>query len=526
VSDDSPSGHGALPRALARPTRETLALAAVVLLGLLVRLPGLGASFYGDEVFSVLRDSEALITPTEDRFRPVFFSLLFVWKRLGFHGETGLRALPLLFGILQIPVAFEVGKLLSNARAGLVFAALVALNPLLIEFSQELRMYSLLPLIALFGAKALIELCSRRARNDPVVGAWAAFTLSAVLGTYTHVSYWFLLAGFAVALVRNRARVPVGHSVLTLGAVVFFYLPNLPNLLHFAQVGAGGPHLTSGDLPSALPKLLAAFTVGFNYFALPQLGLERAVRASVLASNPVLTALATLPALMLGWHLVRLHSRRKPAEMLWLAHALFTIPIGLSWAAMVLTGMYFPHPKYMVASAPFALLLITATYLDIESRLERWLVAVLGLAVFAIAIVHFNQPAKYGRREDWRGAAAFLSSAMNDDSMLLRLGGRDRPFAEPSQERPRSLLDYYGPGLRRRSRHLAPPRPGAPAAAFVPALTRLSAGKRDVYYVWSETSRNRYDPSDLLLAAARTAFTEERKLPLNPRLAVYQWRVK
>ncbi len=51
---------------------------------LCARVPLLDYSFYGDEGFSLLRDSSQLLTSTEDRFRPLFFSLLYIWRQIGF----------------------------------------------------------------------------------------------------------------------------------------------------------------------------------------------------------------------------------------------------------------------------------------------------------------------------------------------------------------------------------------------------------------------------------------------------------
>src|SRR5260370_15432126 len=138
-----------------REGREMPLLGGLTLLALCVRLPGLSASLYGDEGFSVLRDSSSLLTPTEDRFRPVFFSLLYLWKKLGCHGEAGLRALPLLFGVLQIPVALRLGALLGGLEAGGVFGVPAPFNPLLIRFSPELPTYLPSPLLSPFTALAL-----------------------------------------------------------------------------------------------------------------------------------------------------------------------------------------------------------------------------------------------------------------------------------------------------------------------------------------------------------------------------------
>lgn len=164
-----------------------------------VRVPLLDYSFYGDEGFSLLRDSAKLITDTEDRFRPLFFSLLYIWRQLGFAGEIGLRLLPLFLGVVQVPLAFLVGRKLRDEKLGLLLAVLVAGSPMLIEFSQELRMYSMVVSIALLQAWVLLLLLERF-----TWWRWAAFVLVAAAGVYTHLLYWLFLGGTALTFLRSQ----------------------------------------------------------------------------------------------------------------------------------------------------------------------------------------------------------------------------------------------------------------------------------------------------------------------------------
>src|SRR5579859_255988 len=199
------------PHAAPPEERRVLAVlgAGLTLVGAAVRLPGLGASFYGDEGFSLLRDSAQLVTATEDRFRPLFFSILYLWKQLGFRGELGLRALPFAFGVLQVPVAFRLGLLVGGVELATSFGVLVALSPLLIEFSQELRMYSLVPLVALLQAWAFVSAATRATSGRSTRLAWLAFVAAGVAGVYAHVHYWFIIAGFGVAVLRRRRELPL-----------------------------------------------------------------------------------------------------------------------------------------------------------------------------------------------------------------------------------------------------------------------------------------------------------------------------
>ncbi len=514
-------------RSEARPkSAEMLVLGGLVALAACLRLPGLSSSFYGDEGFSLLRDSNYLITPTEDRFRPLFFSVLYLWKQLGFHDEVGLRALPLVFGVLQVPVAFRLGRLMGGFEAGAVFAGLIAVNPLLIEFSQELRMYSLVPLIALLQGWAFAAVLARAAGSRPTLVPWLAFVAAGVAGVYTHFHYWFLICGFGFAMWRRRAQLPLQQSLAALAGLGLLYLPDVPNLLRFQREAAGAPHLLAADLPSALPKLVAAICLGFNYFPLPHMGIDRTIRSSLVRSNPGLSLLVAIPAVLLGLQLVRLHRRGKMTSMAWLSHELFTVPALVSFTAVLVMGRDFIHPKYMVFSAPFLLLLLTAAYLSIPGRSERVIVAATGLAVFAVSIVHFNEPQQYGRRLDWRGVSEYLRTALDDQSTLLWLGDATSSDSVVARVPPQSLWEYYGADLFPRVLVIPMPRPDATADEIAPILARLTSGKKHVYYLWEEIAVNLRDPKNAVIASAREAFVAERTTQFNPRMVLYEWSTK
>jgi hypothetical protein len=498
-------------------------LIGLVIVGLLVRLPQLGASFYGDEAFSLFRDSEQLLTPTEDRFRFVFFSLLYVWKQLGFHGEVGLRLLPLLFGVLQIPVAFRLGALLSGPAGARALGVLIALNPLLIEFSQELRMYSLVPLLALLQALSLATLESRAAERRSLLPAWIGFVVAGTVGVYTHFHYWFLNAAFGLALLRRYRALPLRGSIAALLALGLLYLPNVPNLLRFQAEAASQPHLVATDLTGALPKLVAAFALGFNYFALPPMGIERTIGASILAANAALAVIALVPLLPIGWALLKRHLKRDFDPALWMAHELFTVPVLISLLAMVVMGRNFIHPKYMVFSAPFLQLFLLSGWLALRVVWLRWATLASGAAVFAIALWHFNRPQEYGRREDMRGLADTLRRQLGPAGVVLWLGYPGAPELMTRSPKPQSVWEYYGADLLPHVRVVGLPHPEATPAELAPVLARHTQGKREAYFVWSEIARNVYDPGDRVLTALRQQFGEEHRIQLNPRLVLYRY---
>jgi 4-amino-4-deoxy-L-arabinose transferase-like glycosyltransferase len=481
--------------------RVDFILLAVVVAALALRLPHLGYSFYGDEMFSLLRDSGTFLTRSEDRFRPVFFSLLYLWRQLGFHGEIGLRMLPLIFGLAQIPLAYHIGRRLGGEPLARAFAVLMAVSPMLVEFSQELRMYSMVAFLALLQVWIFLRL-----RERSSLGWWIAFVAVTWIGVYTHLHYWLFVAGLALSLFRERRTIPLRQSAAALGACVLLYLPNLPNLLYFSQV-RGAEYVM--HLSSAIPKLLAAVTLGFNYFALPDQSLGRAVGVSDVMRNLAIALLAAIPVALLFWGFVRLHRRLSPA--VWLGHELFTIPAFLALIASMVTGQYWLQPKYIIFVVPFGVLFVAASYLALSARWARRAVVVLGAAVLVVAYAHCLDPQHYGRRENWRGMSTYVRTHLTPESALLILDGAHPLFA------------YYWPQVADVWQPVHVPKEKDRASEFTTELRARLAGKSDVFYLWHNVRRNTADPADLLLRSLDQLGQNREVVQFNPRFKLYHW---
>lgn len=130
---------------------------------------------------------------------PVFYAIAWVWTQLVGTGEYGLRTISAVAGVLTVPVAYLIGVELRGRRAGLWAAALVAVNPMMLWYSQEARAYAL---VALFGAiSVLYWLRAERsgARRDFVWwGVWSGLAIA------THYFVAFPILAEALMLMRRR----------------------------------------------------------------------------------------------------------------------------------------------------------------------------------------------------------------------------------------------------------------------------------------------------------------------------------
>ena len=130
----------------------TLAL-VIILIAVAVRFHNLGVqSLWYDEGVAYthsLRTLPELIPLLQRNVHvPAYFALLGLWEDITGSSEFSLRALSVFFSILSVAWTYALGKRLFHPIAGLVAAALVALNTFSIYYAQETRMYAMLTAVA------------------------------------------------------------------------------------------------------------------------------------------------------------------------------------------------------------------------------------------------------------------------------------------------------------------------------------------------------------------------------------------
>jgi len=148
---------------------------------------------------------------------PLYFLLFKLWTLGAGFGDFSARYLSVIFGTLQVPLAWQLGRRLSGRSAGgLLAAAAVAVNPFLWSHSREARMYSLVPALALGFSLALVRGWSDQA--SPKNRWFLAGTLLA--GLYSH--YFFALFALMPALIVLLRKPALRPAVVLPGAA---YLP-------------------------------------------------------------------------------------------------------------------------------------------------------------------------------------------------------------------------------------------------------------------------------------------------------------
>ncbi len=118
---------------------------------------------------------------TSESTPPLYYLVAWLWSHLFGVQEVGLRSLSALFGTATVPVAYLAGRELIGRRTGVAVAAIVAVNPILVWYSQDARAYALLVLLS---TAALLFFLRARGGAGKDLAWWAAFSALALATHY------------------------------------------------------------------------------------------------------------------------------------------------------------------------------------------------------------------------------------------------------------------------------------------------------------------------------------------------------
>jgi hypothetical protein len=296
-------GVRSLPSSFVLPAVVLVVLLAV---SLVLRTDSLGESLWMDEGLSIGIASQPLFdipgVLRMDGSPPLYYMLLSIWMDLVGDGPGETQALSVAIALLAVPGGMWAGWSLFGRRAGLVCAALCAVNPFLTQFAQETRMYSLMLVLSLLATAAFLHVFAFGRR-----GYLPLFFVLLALMLYTHNWGLFLSFGLVCALVPCWYVSENRHSfwkdaLIGFGGAGLLYLPWLPTLLHQIQhTGApwlnppnfGAPiQISKSLLGGGTPTVALVLAGGTGLAAVLARRVEDKERTAVLAG--AVTVLATL----------------------------------------------------------------------------------------------------------------------------------------------------------------------------------------------------------------------------------------
>jgi mannosyltransferase len=429
-------------------TRNYLFLLAIVIIGLFLRVYGLGAeNLWTDEAISVYIAKMSLtqlvqVASAIDLNPPLYAFFLHYWIMLFGDSEFAVRSLSVLFGVLAIPMMFVVGRLLFDEEAGLIGALIFALSLFNVQLSQEARMYSLMVLFALLSMYFFLRFLRKSSR-----AILAGYVVVTTLLLYTHVFGLFVLLAqniylVALLLLSREKTVRLRHWIVLQVIVVGLFalwISVLMSHISAVQRGFWVPPFTvitfmntffiyAGEYGTRTTLFTFFFELAvLVFFALPVLSLFRYTK--VTGSIDWRAPVKALGNYSRNMHVTNI------ASVTFLLVWLFTLTVVPFVISRISTPIYLI--KYTIAASVALYLLVAGGVRNINWSYVK--IAVIAVIVILSAV---NMPQYYHQvsNNDTKGQAQEVSNFV-----IKNAQSEDLVIAFPGWTK--FILDYYGRGV-------------------------------------------------------------------------------
>lgn len=344
-----------LPSMALPKLKFAISLNWLLLLALIVRLPRMFDSAWYDEMFTArivslpLQNLPAAILG--DVHPPLSYLISWLAVHLFGSSEFVLRLPSLLFGVLSVVLVYRVVLALAlEQRVALTAAAIAAVLPTWLYYSNEARMYALLLYLVLYSFLALLK---DRPKTFMIVCAGVVLTHN--IG----VVYAGVLSMLALAQYRSRWIKPV----VVVGLVAALWLPVMIYQSHDVADGFWLKDLTLGGFISPVVDTTAGVQLP-EMLVLPVY--VPIIAISILSLYEMRRWLSSGPGLTAAW-------------------LMFGVP-----ALVALASLLWGHSVYLSrALLPSAAPLVTVWAWTMICSARRWLYWLLIALALALGLVGF-----------------------------------------------------------------------------------------------------------------------------------------
>jgi uncharacterized membrane protein len=371
---------------------------------------------------------------------PLYYWLAKPWSAMFDYSPVGIRSFSLVFGMLTVASLWWIGSRLFGPRGGLLAAALAAISPFAIQYSQEARMYALFGFLFLWAAWFFYQSLDKNRWRD-----WLAWGALGGLCFYTHYLALFFFVMFYVAFYlyqllflqggylgsifgRKRPRFWLGVAVIGVFFASWFKI----FWEHFTRTDGDLGWIAPSNLTD-LPGTLQIFLFGHQPGAG---GTPGANELEVAFFNQGAVGLIVLVLVAVLFFYAWLKKRRRP-ELL----VLTTLSLGTLILLVIASHLdvKFYVARYMMPAAVIFYLLLSG--LIVSARKKS---VCLGIFLLAYAVLLLNlAPIEYAR-----GWAQLYQEDQSADYLKSRILVANGPFEYTSaryyfgQERVR----FFSPG--------------------------------------------------------------------------------
>ncbi|MBP9820347.1 glycosyltransferase family 39 protein [Candidatus Woesebacteria bacterium] len=393
---------------------------AIILLAFLLRLPLLNGSFWLDEAAQALESQRPLSQQFDiiDDFQPPFLHLITAISIRFDTSEWWLRSWGALIpGLISVSITYALGKKFAGVQAGLLSALLLATSSFHIFYSQELRPYSLPTACALSAAWFFLK-----ARQQPLKGNWALYSVSNLLGLYSSYLYPFFMLAQIIWLklltAKNRKLALISWVISVLG-----FLPWLPTFRDQLSAGTTVRQLLPGwetvvSIPQlkSLPLVIGKFIFGV-------------VDLSFSCQFIILTTAIIFSISYLTLYIAKNATKQNRDVLIFIVSWLI-VPLLLSWIVSFWVPVVQPKRVLFLLPALYLLVGILVTQSFSLTKSIRRIAFSLALCLLLIngwgTSLYFTTPQL--QRENWRALHRDITTQFPADQSIV-IFSFPQPFA-------------------------------------------------------------------------------------------------
>ncbi|MGD1805999.1 glycosyltransferase family 39 protein [Dapis sp. BLCC M126] len=391
--------------------KRWLPIALILLLATVLRLYQLGTEgLWLDEMFSI--GSAQNDDTSFGNSRVVYFFLLGFWMKFG-TSDSWLRGLAVIFGITSVFLIYKLALQISEKPVALIAALIMALSPLFIWHSQEIRYYTLSTFITIAGSLALIYALENPKNFS--LGCWSIARLLAILTTPLNITLLLpdsIIFGWKFRQ-QKRWLIVFGTGLL------FICISWLPTAFDLATVF--GPQFMDGwakELPKPDIRHIIARLIGFTVFWPPSVFESKDVNAIVLSYYKLITLVLIY---LLGVALfIAFKKRYHSPKLIWVMAWAFLPAASILFISYIKSNIWID--RYLIFVSPYIFILLAEGFMQIW-HWQRQIAIVLAISYLVAVGGGLGNYYTTLYRDDWRGVVQSIRS----------------------NEKPTDIIIYYSP---------------------------------------------------------------------------------
>ncbi|MFH1313603.1 MAG: glycosyltransferase family 39 protein [Candidatus Eisenbacteria bacterium] len=394
-------------------------LAASVVIGVVLRYVHLGGqSLWVDEMLTIVNSHIGTAMSASDVFRnlqgPLISLMMHVWGAIG-SGEAFLRLPFALAGGLTVVAVFYLARYLTGTWAALHTTFFVAISPMLLWYSQEVRGYVFVVLFGVLMTYFLVRWMARPSARDIVL--YGVFLFAALVSNLS--AAFIAFAHFLYLLLAPSRRRLLGKWIVAIFVVLLVFSPWVREIMvrvHPEKVVTGdtGTPLRGGAELSAMAVPYSFFAYSVGYSLGPSLRDLKTRRAEAVRENVHWIVLAAAVFAVPGIAGFRSMLRARPNLLLLLV--LWLVVPFLAVIALVAGNVKVFTPRYALVAFP-AYALIIGQGLSVISRSRFWVITVVLAGLLSISIYNYFSSPAYGK-DDARSAAQFIAEDLREKDVV------------------------------------------------------------------------------------------------------------